>query len=117
MFRIAFELLNLAGNLVNISKETARRLAVETGGGNEREVSFDAFWPRTRIEFSPIVPTFLRRKGSEMNTARALIERLSAFGSPILFLVVHLFVLFCVQSNTTERIQFDPLRSAIYYAP
>src|SRR6185436_6252067 len=84
VFGVTFKLLNLAGDLVDVSKQAAGRLAIEAGSGDERVVPFDTFGPRARIEFCPIVPTFLRRKSGQMNAAGALIEGLA------LFLVRHL---------------------------
>src|SRR5258705_11861460 len=74
MFRIAFKLLNLTGDFINVGKQTAGGFAVETGGGNERVMTLFALWPRARIEFGPIIPAFLWWEGCEMIAARAGIE-------------------------------------------
>src|SRR6185503_16104953 len=59
MFRIAFKLLNFACDLIDIGEQTARRLAIETGRGNQGVVALFALRPCLRIELSPIVPTLL----------------------------------------------------------
>jgi hypothetical protein len=46
MLRIAFKLLYLASNFVDISKQPARRLAIEAGGGNDRIMSLLPLGPR-----------------------------------------------------------------------
>src|SRR5258705_5016504 len=77
MFRIAFKLLNLTGDFINVGKQTAGGFTVETGGGNERVMTLFALWPRARIEFGPIVPAFLWWEGCEMVAARAGVESLA----------------------------------------
>ena len=64
VFRIALEL----------GKQTARRFAVEAGGGNEGVASFYTLGPGLGIEFGPIVPTFFRREGCEMDSRWARVE-------------------------------------------
>src|SRR5258708_19224644 len=77
MFRIAFKLLNLTSDFINVGKQTAGGFTVETGGGNERVMTLFALWPRARIEFGPIVPAFLWWEGCEMVAARAGVEGLA----------------------------------------
>src|SRR6185369_2948133 len=60
MFRIAFELLNFTSDFVDVSKQPARRLAVEASGGNDRVMPLLPLRPRARIQFRPIIPTLLR---------------------------------------------------------
>jgi len=74
MLGIAFKLLHLAGDFVDVGEQTAGRFAVETSGGNERVVAFLALRPRLRIQLGPVVPAFCWRIRSEMAPARSGIE-------------------------------------------
>ena len=74
MFGIAFELLYLTSDFVDVSKQAAGRFAVEASGWNERIVTFFTLWPGARIEFGPIVPAFFGWKGGEVNAGRSGIE-------------------------------------------
>ena len=74
MFGIAFELLNLARSFVNVGKETAGRLAIETSRRQELVVTLLPFGPCFGIEFGPIIPALFRRKRCEMTAARSGIE-------------------------------------------
>ncbi len=78
MLGIAFKLLHLAGDFVDVGEQPAGGFAVEAGGGNERVVTLLAPRPRLRIELGPVVPALLGWKRREMTAARAGIERLAA---------------------------------------
>src|SRR2546425_1022434 len=79
MFGIAFKLLHLAGNFVDVREQTAGRFAIETSGGNERVVAFLTLWPRLRIKLGPVIPALLWRIRREMAPAGARIESLVVF--------------------------------------
>src|ERR1043166_548441 len=79
VFGIAFKLLNFAGDFVDVRKQATGRLAVEARRRNERVVSFLPAWPSLRVEFSPVVPTFLRWKRGEMVPAGTGIESFRRF--------------------------------------
>ena len=71
MFGIAFKLLNLARDFVDVGEQAASGFAIETSGGDQSVVTLFALRPGLRIEFSPVVPTLFWRIGSKMNPARA----------------------------------------------
>ena len=74
VFRIALELLNVARDFVDVSKQATRRLAVEARGRDDRVMTLFALRPCARIELGPVVPALLRRKRGEMTTTRTRIE-------------------------------------------
>src|ERR1051325_7095414 len=74
MFRIPLELLDLTGDLVDISKQPACRFAVETRRRNERIVPLLPLRPRPRIQLRPVIPPLLRRKRREMTPTRTRVE-------------------------------------------
>src|SRR6266404_6285683 len=78
MLGIAFELLHLASDFVDVGEQTAGRFAIKTGGRNEGIVSFFTPRPRLRIKLSPIVPALLRRKRREMAARGPGIESFTA---------------------------------------
>src|SRR5207253_2600635 len=81
MLRVSFELLHLQALAVYIGQKPARRLAVEAGRRHERIAALLFLRPRARIQFYPIIPALLRRKHSQMNTARPWIKGFApAFG-------------------------------------
>ena len=58
---VALELGDLAGLLVEVGDQSARRLAVEAGGGDDRVVALDlALGPRLGVELGPVVPAIVR---------------------------------------------------------
>src|SRR5689334_22404468 len=75
MLRIPLKLLHLAGDLVDISEEPTRRLAVEARGRHERIMSLDPSRPRPGIELRPIRPSLLRGERRQPPPAWARIER------------------------------------------
>ena len=107
MLGIAFKLLNLAGDFVDVGEQPARRFAVEAGGGNERVVPLLALRPGLRIKLGPIVPALLWRKRREMTPARAGIESFVArkgfiagrFGCLVFLRWVHFLVLLAAFSQ------------------
>src|SRR6185369_8589436 len=74
MLRIALKLLNFASDLVDVSEQPARGFAVKASGGNDRVMPLLARRPRARIQFRPIIPTFLRRKRRKMAPTRTRVE-------------------------------------------
>src|ERR1700730_10695555 len=58
---IAFELLNLAGVLVDVGEQPASRFAVEAGGRHERVTALDFFGPAPGVVFGPVSPAVERR--------------------------------------------------------
>ena len=56
MHRVAFELLDLAGRLVDVGQQPAGRLAVEADRRHAAVVALDALRPGRRVEFRPVVP-------------------------------------------------------------
>ena len=73
MLGIPFELSDLQALSVDVCKQSTRRFTVKAGRGHKHVTMFDS----QRVQFDPIVPTLFRRKGGQMNTARARIKRLS----------------------------------------
>jgi hypothetical protein len=59
MFGVAFKLLDLASDFVDIGQQSAGRLAIEAGGGDKRIVSFLTTRPGLRIKLGPVIPTLL----------------------------------------------------------
>ena len=78
MFGIAFKLLDVAGDFVDVGEQAAGRLAVETSCRDQGIMALFAFGPGLRIEFCPIIPTLFWRKRSEMTATGAGIERFAA---------------------------------------
>src|SRR6185369_5985682 len=76
VFGVAFKLLNVARDFIDISEQATCRFAVEARGRDDRVMALFAFRPRARIELGPVVPALLRRKRGEMTAARAWVESL-----------------------------------------
>ena len=78
MFGIAFKLLNFASDLVDVSEQAARGLAVEAGGGDQRVVGVRRVLSHAR-ESSSVQSSHrsFGGKAAEMNTAGPLIKRLA----------------------------------------
>src|SRR5436190_6601469 len=74
MLGVAFELLHLASDFVDVGKQTTRRLAIEAGGWHQRIVTFLTPRPRLRIKLRPVIPAFLGWKRREMAARRAGIK-------------------------------------------
>ena len=74
ILRIPFEFLNLVRVFVDVSKQSTRRLAVETSRRHKLITPLLTPRPRLRIQLRPITPAFFRRKRREMDTRRAGIE-------------------------------------------
>jgi len=75
VFGVAFKLLNFAGYLIDIREQSTGRLTIETGCRHQRIVTLFSLGPRTRIQFSPIVPTFFWRKCGKVASRWAGIKR------------------------------------------
>src|SRR3954468_18126582 len=76
MDRIALELANLAGGLIDESQQSAGRLAIEAGRGDERIMPLDAIArPAVSFYFDPVVPLFGRRRAGEHAVAIAVMMR------------------------------------------
>ena len=56
--RVALELADLAALLVHVGEQTARRLAVEAGGGDEAVGVGLLLGPCPGVVFLPVIPTF-----------------------------------------------------------
>ncbi len=61
VLRVALDLGDLAGRLVEIGDETAARLAVEARGRDHRVVALHPVRPRLGVELGPVVPTIVGR--------------------------------------------------------
>src|ERR1051326_848383 len=87
VLRIPFELLNLIGVLIDVGKQTARRLAIETSRRHQLIVPLLTPRPCLGIQLSPIIPALPGRKRREMNARRAgiggLVGQWSFFSSAI----------------------------------
>ena len=70
MQRVAFELADFAGGLIDIREQPARRLTIEAGRRHERIVFFDTLSrPAVRFDLGPIVPMLRRRGAGEQSIA------------------------------------------------
>jgi hypothetical protein len=61
MLRVAFKLRDLSGFLIDVSKKSARRFAIEANRRNKLVMPFNAARPGCGIVLDPIVPSLDRR--------------------------------------------------------
>ena len=66
VLRVAFELRDLSGFLIDIGEKPARRFAVEADGGNKLVMLLDAARPGFGIVLDPVVPLLDRRTKGKM---------------------------------------------------
>ena len=59
--RIALELLNLAGVLIDVGEQPASGFAVEARGRHKRVTALDFFRPAPGVVFDPVIPPVERR--------------------------------------------------------
>src|SRR5208337_240687 len=68
MFRVAFELRDLPGFLVDIRQQPASRFAIETDGRNDLVMTGNTAWPSLGVVLHPIVPFVYGGTGLQMAT-------------------------------------------------
>jgi hypothetical protein len=61
MERVSFELLDLAGFLIDVSKQPASSFAIETRGWYERVVPLDFLGPAPGVVLCPVIPAIWGR--------------------------------------------------------
>jgi hypothetical protein len=66
MDRIALEAADLAGRLVDVGQEPARRFAVEADRRHQTHPALDLSRPRLRVVLDPVVPPLRRRRGGHL---------------------------------------------------
>ena len=101
MLGIALELLYLASDLIDISKQSTRRFAIKASGGDEGIVPLLSLRPRTGVELGPIIPTLLRRERCKITPTGPRIKSFSVrflMRSQVVFSILQ--VLFSVRMKT-----------------